>query len=221
LVTNALTLRNYQSQLNDGKDYFDLSEADFFLNDNQKQSILNAISESGQQLAGTVLNIFDPELAKYALYMFVKPKEGAVVNKEYTVNRIRELVGDFFANLNNDMFVPKSDITKLIKDNIDTIDGVDVYFISERNETALKNRYYVDKQYIYNPATGTYDTREETVYLLANENPGLGLDAHGNIYLENAEQFPVLMKGWSYYTTTSNLERTEITVSDPLTIVFE
>lgn len=221
LVTNAIILKNYASQLNDGKDYFDLSENDFFLNNNQKQSILNAISESGQQLAGTVLNIFDPELMKYAMYMYIKPKSGAVINKEYLTTQIRNLVGNFFANLNNDMFVPKSDITKLIKDNIDSIDGVDVYFISERNETALKNKYYIDRQYVYNPATGTYDTHEETVYLYNDENPGLGLDAHGNIYLENSEQFPVLMKGWSYYSSTANREKTEITVSDPLTIVFE
>lgn len=221
MVTNAIILRNYMSQLNDGKDYFELSESDFFLSNNQKQSILNAISASGQQLAGTILNIFDPELVKYAMYMFVKPKEGAVINKEFITTQIRNLVGEFFANLNNDMFVPKSDITKLIKDNIDTIDGVDVYFISERNETALKNRYYVDRQYVYNPATGTYDTHEETVYLYNDENPGLGLDAHGNIYLDHAEQFPVLMKGWSYYSSTANKEKTEITVSDPLTIVFE
>lgn len=220
LVVNSMILRNFKRYLTKGNDYFSLDESDFVLSEAQKMSLQNAIASSGQQLSGTVLNIIDPELAKYAMYVYVKMKDSNY-NKEYTTNEIRNLIGDFFANTSNDMFIPKSDIVKLLKDNIKDIDGVDVYFLSERNETAIKNKQYTEKTYTYNIATGTYDIRTEEVYLYDNENPGLGLDAHGNILLPNNEMYPVLMGGWSYFSTDSNLERTTITVTDPLTIVYE
>lgn len=220
LVVNSLVLRNFAKYLKDGNDYFSLDETDFVLSDTQKLSLQNAIAASGQQLSGTVFNIFDPELVKYAMYVYVKPKT-TNYNKEYVMNNIRKLVGEFFSNVSNDMFIPKSDIIKLLKDNIKEIDGVNIYFISERNEQAIKDKQYTDKTYIYNMATGTYDIRTEEVYLYDNENPGLGLDSHGNILLENNEQFPVLMGGWSYNSTNSNQEHTTVTVTDPLTIIFE
>ena len=49
------------------------------------------------------------------------------------------------------------------------------------------------------------------------ENPNLGLDSHGNIYLKSDTQFPVLMGGWKYI----NSEDQEVQIIDPLTIIFE
>jgi hypothetical protein len=98
---------------------------------------------------------------------------------------------------------------------------VNVYFISERNEQALKNHYYIDKQYKYNPSLGTYKITEQKVYLYDGENPNLGLDGHGNIYLDNADQFPVLMGGWNFISSQAGEAFTETTVIDPLTIIYE
>ena len=119
----------------------------------------------------------------------------------------------------NDIFIPKSDIIHKIKTEIDAIDSVDIYFLSERNENALKTNQYVEKTVTFNPATRTYDRKEETIYLYKGENPGLGLDSHGNIYLANDEQFPVLMGGWSYISSDNEQDLTYI--DDPLIIVFE
>jgi hypothetical protein len=116
---------------------------------------------------------------------------------------IRQLVGDFFTNVESDIFIPKSDIIQLIKNNIENIDGVDVYFLSERNETAL--------------ITGEYVECGENVKVYGGENPNLGLDSHGNIWLKNDSQFPVLMGGWDYKTDEGEL----FTITDPLIITFE
>ena len=216
LVVNSLIMKNYKMLLNDGLDYFNLTEKDFMLTDIQKESLINSIEQSGHQLAGVTYNIFDPELCKYALYMYVKLKSNSY-DQEYISQQIRKLVGEFFAEVQSDIYIPKSDIINLIKNNIEAIDGINIYFLSEKNETALQTKEYVNTTVTYNPSTGTYDKKTENVYLYDGENPNLGLDDHGNIYLNSNEQFPVLMGGWDYL----NNDGDEVKIIDPLIIVFE
>lgn len=217
LVVNSLIMKNYKLQVSDGKDYFNLTEADFRLTDNQKKSLVNALDKSGNQLAGCVYNILDPELCKYALYLYIKPKTNKDYDQDYISNQIRRLVGEFFSDVNSDIYIPKSDIINLIKNNIEEVDGVNAYFLSEKNETALQTKRYTTTSSIYNPSTGTYDKITEEVILSDGENPNLGLDNHGNIYLESDEQFPILMGGWDYLNTQGD----EVDIIDPLIIIFE
>lgn len=220
LIINSLVLANFKIKMTDGLDYFKLKESDFFLSSEQKQSIISHINHTGQQLAGAVYNIFDPEIVKYAMYLYIKLKD-STYDTAYISNQIRKLVGGFFSDVQSDIFIPKSDIVKLLKDNIEAIDGVNVYFISDRNEQALKNQYYVNKTYNYDPSRNTYNIKEEKIYLYDGENPNIGLDSHGNIYLDNADQFPVLMGGWSFISSSANETKTLTTVVDPLTIIYE
>jgi hypothetical protein len=216
LIINSLIMKNYKSLLNDKKTYFSLTEQDFKLSDNQKTSIKNYIKNSGNQLAGVTYKICDPELCKYAMYVYLKMKN-ANYEKEFISNSIRKLIGEFFSEVKSDILIPKSDIIQLLKNNITDLDSVDVYFLSERNETAIQEGKYekIDKK--FNPSIGTYKTTKTTVYLYPGENPNLGLDEHGNIYLETDEQFPVLMGGWDYL----NNKEQEIGITDPLIIIFE
>ena len=193
-----------------------MKEKDFLLNDVQKNSIYNYIENSGNQLASIKYNIFDPELCKYAMHVYVTLKSGKF-NKDLIKSQIRTLIGEFFTDIQSDMFIPKSDIIHLLKTNIDGIDGVDVYILSEKNEEAIHALEYVEDTYILNNLTGQYVKKTEHVKLYAGENPNLGLDNHGNIYLKSDTQFPVLMGGWSYW----NNEDQEVQIVDPLTIIFE
>ena len=220
LVVNSLVLANFKPKMKDGLDYFSLKESDFYLSDEQKNSIIKSIHRSGHQLAGTVYNIFDAEVCKYAMYLYVKLKNDTY-DTQFISNQIRKYIGGFFADIKSDIFIPKSDIVHLLKENIDAIDGVNVYFLSERNEQALKNHKYVDKEYIYNPSKGTYDIKQTLVYLYGSENPNLGLDSHGNIFLDNADKFPVLMGGWSFISSPNGEKLETSTVIDPLTIIYE
>lgn len=220
LVINSLILANFKIKMSDGLDYFKLTENDFYLSEQQKQSIIRHINNTGQQIAGAVFNVFNPELVKYAMYLYIKLKD-TTYDTSYISNEIRKLVGSFFADVKSDIFIPKSDIIHLIKDNIDVVDGINVYFISDRNEQALKNHHYVEKTYNYDPSRGTYNIKEEDIYLYDGENPNLGLDSHGNIYLDNADQFPVLMGGWSFISSAAEEEHQLTTVIDPLTIIYE
>lgn len=220
MIVNSLIMKNYKTHLNRGSDYFGLKEADFILNNDQKTSIYNAVAASGEQLAGVVFNIFDPEIVKYVAYIYVKLKDGDW-DRAYIEDKIRDLVGQFFADIQSDIFIPKSDLIHLLKTNIEAIDGVDVYFLSQKNEEAMHNHYYTEKIYNYNPATGNYNIEKKNVWIYNDEDPGVGLDAHGNIWLDNNDQFPVLMGGWNSYSKTENGITNQSYVTTPLTIVIE
>lgn len=216
LVVNSLIMRNYKQIMNDHKTYFDLTPGDFKLTDAQKSSLLNCIKNTGNQLAGTSYNIFDPVLCKYAAYVYLKLKS-TNYDKLHIENKVRKLVGEFFSDIQSDIFIPKSDLIHLIKTNISEVDGVDIYFLSEMNETAIQTKQYINTTYKFNPSTNSYKKITETVRLYDGENPNLGLDEHGNIFLQADEQFPVLMGGWDYL----NDDGDEVTITNPLIIVFE
>jgi hypothetical protein len=215
LIINSIIMRNYREMLKEGNDYFSLTESDFSLTEAQKQSVINTIDNSGQQLAGAVYNIFDPELCKYACYIYVRMKP-VNYNPSFITNQIRNLVGDFFSDIENDMFIPKSDLIQLIKNSIKEIDSVDLYFLSQRNEQAIIDRYYTESEYKYNPATGHYNIKTVKIAVEEGEDPGVGLDEHGNIWLTSQQQFPVLMGGWNYKNDNQTIH-----VNDPLTVVIQ
>lgn len=212
MIVNSMILKNFKLNLNSSADYFKLSENDLLLSENQKKSILDCIESSGQQLGGVSYNIIDPLIKKYALYVYVKMKNKHQ-DKEFIKNQIKALIGDFFTNINSDIFIPKSDISVLLKNNISDIDSIDLYFLSEENETAIRTGSYINTQYTYDPSLGTYKTKSESVYVYPGENPNLGLDEHGNIYLKSDREFPVLMGGWYF---TNNEDQT--VVAQPITI---
>lgn len=219
MIINTLAMKNYKLNLNNGLDYFGLSENDFLLSDVQKNSIISSLETSGKLLAGVTYNIIDPEICKYMLSIYIKLKSTKYDKsyKSYIENKIRNLVGEFFSNIASDQFIPKSDIEKLILDEIEEVDGVNCYFLSEKNETAIETNQYTINKYVWNPAKGKYDIIQQTVYLYNGENPGLGLDSHGNIELSSDHEFPVLMGGWDWL----NDEGEEVHVTDPLNIIFE
>ena len=215
LIVNSLVIKNFSISLSEGIDYFNLTEGDFKLSDIQKQTVKNCIINSGNQLAGVTYNIVDPILYKYAIYLYIKLKNSSY-DQTYVTEKIRTVIGEFFSNIPSDLYIPKSDLIKLIKDKITEVDGVDLYFLSEKNEKAIINKQYTDVKYNFNLSTNSYDKTEKLIYLRDGEDPGLGLDEHGNIYLENDEQFPVIMGGWSYKSNTNELTN----IDDPVIITY-
>ena len=190
-----------------------------FLSEAQKQSVKNCIANSGQQLAGVTYNIINPEVCRYAAYVYLKMKD-VQYDKTSVEQAIRDAVGDFFTNLESDIFIPKSDLIAVIKGASDAIDGVDVYFLGEKNEQAIIDKKYTNKTYTFNPSKGMYDISEETVYVADGENPGIGFDEYGNIYLDNNDQFPVLMGGWQFKSSRLGETPQYTTISNPLILVF-
>lgn len=219
LVVNSIILKNYKQILERGSDYFNLKMSDLFLSEAQKSSIKNCIANSGQQLAGVTYNIIEPEICKYAVYVYLKMKE-VQFDRTSVEQAIRDKVGEFFSDVQNDMFIPKSDIISIIKSASNAIDGVDLYILGEKNEKAIIDKQYINKIHTFNISKGLYDVNEELVYVGEGENPGIGFDEYGNIYLDNNDQFPVLMGGWNFRSSGIGEEPQYTTVTNPLNIVF-
>ena len=216
LVVNALILRNYKQLCEKGSDYFTLGDEQFVLSESQKDSIKKTIVESKQQIAGTILNFIDPELKKYAFFFYLKMKDGVVYDEELIKSQIHNIVGNFFGDIKSDIYIPKSDIIQLIKNEIPQIDGVNLYIVSEENEKAKQDGYYTEKRFTYNPSKMTYDVSERVVPLAEGEDPHLGLDEHGNILLENDMYFPILKGSWSY-----EIDGQTVTIDDPIQITIQ
>ena len=216
MVVNSLIIKNFKNNISESSDYFNLKENDFILSDTQKNSLYNYMETSGNQLALVKYNIFDPDICKYAMHIFVTLKSSKF-NKDLIRTQIRSLIGEFFTAIHSDIFIPKSDIIHLLKTKIDGIDSVDVYIMSQKNEEAIYKKQYTEDTYVLNKLTGQYIKKSENIKLYEGENPNLGLDNHGNIWLKSDTQFPVLMGGWQYQNDEGQL----VQVSDPLTIIFE
>ena len=216
LIVNSLIIKNFKNNIESGSDYFKLTEEQFKLTPAQKKSIYNCIEKSGNQLAGVKYNIFEPELCKYAIYVYLTLKSSKY-NTVLIKNDIRQLIGNFFTNVQSDLFIPKSDIIQLIKNNIEGIDSVDIYILSQKNEEAIRTGQYINNIYSLNQITGQYTKTTENVKIYPGENPNLGLDSHGNIWLKSDTEFPVLMGGWVY----QNDEGADVNIDDPLIITFE
>lgn len=215
LVVNILALKNYDQLCKEGNDYFSLDESDFLLSDSQVESIKSAIVSSGQQIGGTVLNFITPVLKKYAMFLYIKMKQNTIYDEDTITMKVRNLLGEFFGkNITSDKYIPKSDIIHLLKKNITEIDGVNIYLISEDNETAKIEGSYTEKTFVYNPGTMTYTSIDRVIPV--TDDPNLGFDDHGNIYLENNNYFPVLMGGWRYGD-----EDNIVMISDPVHITFQ
>lgn len=179
LSIKSLVMRNYRAGMKGGADYFDLTDKDFYLTEIQKHSIKNSLIHQGALIAGCDYDIIDMELAKYALFIYIKLKDNST-NSQLISNEIRTKVGDFFSNLGSDRYIPKSDIIRIVQ-SITDVDGVDCYFLSKDNEDAKKRGTYSENGFTYK----------------YTETDHIGLDDYGNIVTSD-NKFPVLMGGWSW-----------------------
>ena len=68
-------------------------------------------------------------------------------------------------DIKSDIFIAKSDIIYIIKKEIVDIDAIDIYILSEENEIAIKQGFYIKQNYTYNPLTGVYDIYNEKITL--------------------------------------------------------
>lgn len=215
MVVKSLAMKNFKLRMSTGDDYFKLKDEDFVLSQQQKDSIINAIVVGGKQLAGTIYKIIDVDLWKYSMFVYIRPVAPGI-DKASTTARIRRVIGEFFANINDDRYIPKSDIVRLIRENVPAADGVNVYFLSEKNETAINTGKYILAETTYDPIVGEQVRKKREMKVYAGENPNLGLDGHGNISLDNQESFPVLMGGWSWRNDIGD----EV-VAEPIVVTYE
>lgn len=209
-------IKDKVTKQSDSVDYFNLPENEFNLSDEEKNGVLRALDDSGRQLISSEVVIEDLEINKYALVIAVKYFERADKNQIWT--DIRSKLNKYFINISRTDMIPKSDIVA-ITESIQGIDSVNVYFISEKNEQAIINGYYMDSYEWINPNTHLRETVQRRVDLNPGEDPRLGLDGFGDIKLSKNE-IAIIKGGWRDRNGNEFIEDIKPNILCGLTVLF-
>ena len=192
-----------KKKMGNGEDFFNLDSDEFYLSETEKRSILSAIEDSGRMLIGTEVRIVDPTIRRYAINVMVRYFESS--NKTSIRNDIRNSMNKYFMNINRNDIIPVSDLVSLVE-GINGVDTCDVFFVSEDNEKAIRDGYYITTTNVWNDASLEYIQKEERVYVGKNDDPRIGFDKFGNLII-NEYDIWVPRGGWydragNYYSET-------------------
>jgi hypothetical protein len=182
-----------QKKLTTDKDYFDVAEEEFSLTPDEKQQVLDILNESGRQVVTAEVRINDPIIKRYILNIVLRYFDN--VDKDIIRNNIRAALNEYFLNVNRRDRIPRSDLISIIE-GVEGIDSVNVFYISEDNENAIRQGYYEVPVYGIDPATDQ-KTLIETKQIILNEgeDPQLGLDEFGDIVI-GRDELAIIRGGW-------------------------
>jgi hypothetical protein len=190
------------------KNYFTIDINEFILNQDEKTMIVAALNESGRQMTSTELQFVDPAIKKYALNVVLRTIEG--YDTGIIRNEILSKFNEYFINVKRRDKIPKSDLIAIVE-AIKGVDSVSVFFVSEENETAIRNGYYIKKTYKVSPTTPflqdgegnkkryvffNKELIETKIPVAIDEDPNLGLDEFGDITI-GLTDLAVIRGGWS------------------------
>lgn len=213
-IVYLFLLPDITKKVQSNSDYFTTDVGNFYLDDEEKDSVYDTINKSGQQLISTELLIVDPVITLYALNIFIRVYDD--IPSEDTIKaEIVDKIGNYFLEIDRRDKIPRSDIVRIIEE-IDGVDSVYVEFISKKNEDALRDGFYfktinyTNKQtsdLLLNNLKQNVDTNtnlnisndlttQEKVVLKPGENPNLGLDEFGDIVIGNKE-LPLVRGGFT------------------------
>ena len=176
-----------------GQDYFNVPTEEFILNADEQDMVKEIINKSGQQLVTTEMRFVTPTIKRYSLNVVIKWFENYDKNEIRT--EVRKALSDYFLSIRRRDSIPRSDIIAILE-GINGIDSVNIFFISEENEEAIRRGYYIVPVYGYDP-----DRRQKVlienkkITLEENQDPGLGLDGFGDIEIDQND-IVVIRGGW-------------------------
>ena len=209
-VIYLFMLPDTKKKLQNNKDYFSLDPSEFLFTEIEKEGILGLLEKSGRQMVTTEVKIVDPVAQYFRMDIKVRYFEG--YHKANLFTEIRSRVAEYLINITRRDRLPKSDIIAIIE-SIEGIDSVNIRFVSEKEETARKNGYYISKTVTVSPMTPVLEEisngKQKMVYFKRTvtekqvkfqegaplpENV-INLDSFGDILLEK-EEIALIRGGW-------------------------
>nr|QPI16297.1 MAG: hypothetical protein NIOZUU157_00185 [Virus NIOZ-UU157] len=182
-----------KKKLTSDLDYFSVPEVEFTMTTQEKAMTYEILNKSGRQVVTAETRIVDPVIKKYALNVVIRWFEN--YDKDAIRIEIRKNLDEYFLNVNRRDRIPRSDIISIIE-NVDGIDSVNVFFISEENEKAIKDGFYFIPVYGTDPITDQKVLIEnKKIVLKKGEDPQLGLDSFGDVIIENND-IAIIRGGW-------------------------
>ena len=192
-IVYLVLIPDIKAKLTSDLDYFTLPLNEFTLTETEKARVYELLDNSGQMLITAENRIVDIQVNKYAINVVLRYFENS--DKSQIRSLIRDRLNEYFLNVKRRDRVPRSDLVSLIE-QIPGIDSVNVFFVSEQNETAIRNGYYEVEVMGYDPVTrqkALLSTKR--INLAPGEDPGLGLDDFGDIKIDDNE-LVVIRGGW-------------------------
>ena len=182
-----------KKKLTSDVDYFSVPEVEFTMTADEKAMTYEILNKSGRQVVTAETRIVDAVIRKYALNIVIRWLED--FDKDEIRIEIRKNLDEYFLNVNRRDRIPRSDIISIIE-NVEGIDSVNVFFISQRNEEAIRNGFYFIPVYGTDPITDQRVLIEnKKIVLKKDEDPQLGLDSFGDVVIENND-LAIIRGGW-------------------------
>jgi len=188
------------------KDYFNVPVEEFSMTPAEKEMVYEILNESGRQIVTAEVRINDPVIKRYAMNIVIRYVEG--FDKDEIHASIREQLSTYFIYINRRDRIPRSDIISIIE-NVDGVDSVNVFFISEENEKAIRDGFYEVPVYGTDPVTDQRVLIETNkITIRGDEDPQLGLDEFGDVVI-GPEDLAIIRGGWddrngTFYEATPN-----------------
>tara|TARA_R100001463_G_scaffold76785_2_gene131021 strand:- start:4461 stop:6317 length:1857 start_codon:yes stop_codon:yes gene_type:complete len=182
-----------KKKLTSDLDYFSVPEEEFTMTTQEKEMTYEILNKSGRQVVTAETRIIDPVIKRYALNIVIRWFEN--FDKDAIRIEIRKNLDDYFLNVNRRDRIPRSDIISIIE-NVEGIDSVNVFFISEENEKAIRDGFYFVPVYGTDPVTDQRVLIEnKKIVLKKGQDPQLGLDSFGDVIIENND-IAIIRGGW-------------------------
>ena len=188
------------------KDYFTVPVDEFSMTADEKEMVYEILNESGRQIVTAEVRINDPIIKRYSLNVVIRYVEG--FDKDEMHASIREQLSTYFIYINRRDRIPRSDLISIIE-NVDGVDSVNVFFISEVNEKAIADGFYEVPVYGVDPVTDQKVLIEtKKVEIKEGEDPQIGLDEFGDVVI-GPEDLAIIRGGWddrngTFYEVTPN-----------------
>lgn len=215
LTVVASCLRNKTNEVTEPEEYLELESKDLLISDREKEMVIDALSNSNNTFTGMSFEFQDPIICKFSMICYVKI--ASTYNRELAKTNIRNAVATYFMNLpENTQFISKSDIINRVTEADSNIESFDFDFISELNENAYNDGYYIEyKQRIIN---GVYKyVPVKTIYDKTNTP---GLDQIGNIQLNSKLQIPLLHGDFYYYPNKESNDKATSIKTESIQVMF-
>jgi len=182
-----------KKKLTSDLDYFSVPEEEFTMTTEEKEMTFEILNASGRQVVTAETRIVDPIIRRYALNIVLRYFED--FDKDAIRIEIRKNLDEYFLNVNRRDRIPRSDIISIIE-NVEGVDSVNVFFISEQNEQAIRDGFYFVPVYGTDPVTDQKVLIEnKKIVLKKGEDPQLGLDSFGDVVIGN-DELAIIRGGW-------------------------
>lgn len=138
-VIYIFAMPDFKRKATSDQDYFSLPEQEMFFTQNEYDAMHQVLQNSGQMMMGSEVVFVKPKVKKYSIDVSIRYFEG--FSKQEIMNDIRAAISNYLMNITRRDKLPKSDIIYIIEE-IDGVDSVNIRFISQAEEEALRVGYY-------------------------------------------------------------------------------